>query len=151
MKSHHRFACVLALASMASPALADVRTAALIGASERQSPQASNFVGATVRFNLNREHGQPRYRAAFGISRMAYSPQTSELRIGQGLELAFNGSKRPALSLAGIEAQQLRRTANLSGGGKTALIVVGVAAAVGVAALIAVDSLRCEDGGDPCD
>lgn len=151
MKIYPNLAGLLALVSMSSPALADVRTAAFTGAPDRQTVQPSTFVGATVRVGLNRKYDAPRYRTALGISRMAHNPGTSEIRIGQGLELALAGTKKPVLSLAGREIGELRRTAELSGGGKAALIVVGVAAAVGVAALVAVDTLRCEDEGDPCD
>ena len=80
---------------------------------------------------------------------MASSP--SEIRVGQGLELALSGKRNMALSIAGKEIRDFRHASNLSGGGKTALIVVGVAAVIGVAALVAVDSVRCEDEGDPCD
>ena len=109
------------------------------------------FVGATFRLGLNQRTGEPGYRTTLGISGMSRNPVTSGIRVGNGLELAFTGKKKPALNLAGMELGQLRRTANMSGEGKAVLIAGGVALALGIGVLVALDSLPCTDGDDPCD
>ena len=144
-------ACFLALASLAAPAFGDVRTAAYAGASDRAQIQTSMFAGATVRIGLDRNSAEPRYRTSLGISGMARDPAASSIQLGQGLELSLAGKGKPALLIGGADAGDLWRTANMSGGGKTALIVGGVATVLGVAALVAYESLPCQDGDDPCD
>jgi hypothetical protein len=141
-----------AIASLAAPAMADVRTAAFADGADRSPIQTSVFAGATLRIGLDRKSGEPRHRASLGISGMALDPATSSFQVGQGIELSLSGAGKPALMLGGSDAGDLWRTANMSGGGKAALIVGGVALALGVAALVAVDTLRCEDeDGGPCD
>ena len=144
-------ACFLALASLAAPAFADVRTAAYAGASDRAQIQTSMFAGATVRIGLNRKSGEPRYRTSLAISGMARDPAVSAVQVGQGLELSFAGKGKPNLFIGGSDAGELWRAAQMSGGGKTALIVGGVVAVLGIAALVAYESLPCQDGDDPCD
>ena len=144
-------ACFLALASLATPAFADVPTAAYGGASDRAPIQTSMFAGATVRIGLNRKSGEPRYRTSLAISGMARDPAASSVQVGQGLELSLAGRGKPALLIGGSDAGELWRTAQMSGGGKTALIVGGAVAVLGIAALVAYESLPCQDGDDPCD
>ena len=144
-------ACFLALASLASPALADVRTAAYAGASDQARVQTAMFAGATVRIGLNRKSGEPRYRTSLAVSGIAHDSAASAIQVGQGLELSLAGKGKPALLIGGSDAGELWRTAQMSGGGKAALIAGGVVAVLGVAALVAYESLPCQDGDDPCD
>lgn len=151
MSFSRNMACCAALIGMATPALADVRTAAFASASDRPLTQTSMFVGATYRLGLNRKPGIPRHRAGLGIGGMTLNSKTSELQLGRGIELALGDKGKPALRMAGMDVGELGTASRLSGGGKTALIVVGVAAALGVAALVVIDSARCEDEGRTCD
>ncbi|MCL6741340.1 hypothetical protein LZ518_09385 [Sphingomonas sp. RB56-2] len=80
---------------------------------------------------------------------MARNPATASIRVGNGIEFAFVGNGGPSLQLAGSDAKQLWKSAQLSGGGKTALIVGGVVLALGVGALLVVDAAR-DDCGDDC-
>lgn len=140
-----------AIAGLATPAFADVRTAAYAGGVERAPIQTSLFAGATLRIGLKHKAGEPRHRASLGLSGMARHPGASGFQIGQGLELSLSGGSKPSLRLGGSDAADLIRTANMSSGGKTALIAGGVVAVLGVAALVAVESLPCQDEDDPCD
>ena len=151
MKFTKTLATLTAIAGLATPATADVRTAAYAGGAERGAIQTSLFAGATIRIGLNRQTGE-RYRTSLGINGMARDPGASGFQVGQGLELSLTSGGKPSLFLGGTDAGELWRAANMSGGGKTALIVGGVALALGVAALVAVDAVRCEDeDGGPCD
>lgn len=152
MKFTKTLATLTAIAGLATPAMADVRTAAYAGGVERRPTQTSVFAGATIRIGLNRQTGEQRYRTSLGINGMARDPGASGSQVGQGLELSLTSGGKPSLFLGGADAGELWRAANMSGGGKTALIVGGVALALGVAALVAVDAVRCEDeDGGPCD
>ena len=144
-----KFACFLALAGLSSPALADVRTAAYAGAADRAPTQTSMFAGATFRLGFHRKAGEPRHRASLGFSGMARNPGAPGIQVGQGLELSLSG--KPALYIGGSDAGELWKAAKMSGGGKAALIVGGTAAVLGIAALVAYESLPCQDGDDPCD
>ena len=139
----YRLACAFALLSMPTAALADVQTAAFTSAADRPVTQTSMFVGTTVSIRLSGKASEPRYRAGLGFGGMARNHSTSELRIGQGLELALAGKKKPALMLAGTDAGDLGKAAKLSGGGKTALIIGGVVVlALGVGALVLADEIE---------
>lgn len=148
MRIYRNLSCSFALLGMSSAAFADVRTAAFTSASDRPATQTSMFVGTTVSFSLTGKSSRPRYRAALGIGGMARNTGTSELKVGQGLELALTGKKRPALHMAGSDVGQMWRTTKLSGGGKTALIIGGVAVALGVAALVVADKVEDERDSD---
>lgn len=141
----------VALVSLATPAFADVRTAAYASASDRAQPQTSMFAGATFRIGLDRKAGEPRHRASLAVSGMARGTATSAYQLGQGLELSLAGKGKPGLFIGGSDAGELWRAAQMSGGGKTALIVGGAVAVLGIAALVAYESLPCQDGDDPCD
>ena len=145
------FACFLALTGLSTPALADVRTVAYASAADRAPTQTSMFAGATLRLGLNRKSGEPRYRASLGFSGMARNPGAPGVQVGQGLELSLSGNGRPALYIGGSDAGELWKAAKMSGGGKAALIVGGTAAVLGIAALVAYESLPCQDDDDPCD
>ena len=145
------FAGFVALVSMATPAFADVRTAAYASASDRAQYQTSMFAGATVRIGLNRKAGEPRHRASLGVSGMSRGTSTQTIQVGRGLELSLTDKGKPGLFIGGSDAGELWRAAQMSGGGKTALIVGGAVAVLGIAALVAYESLPCQDGDDPCD
>ena len=147
----NKFACFLALAGLSTPALADVRTAAYAGAADRAPTQTSMFAGATFRLGFDRKAGEPRHRASLGFTGMARNPGAPGIQVGQGLELSLSGSGRPALYIGGSDAGELWKAAKMSGGGKAALIVGGTAAVLGIAALVAYESLPCQDDDDPCD
>lgn len=151
MNLFRKLAFGLAIVCCSAPAAADVRAAAFSGASDRASPQFSKFVGAAFKLNLSRRPGESRYHATLGFGGMARNSGTSELRVGQGVGLALDERGKPSLHMAGSDVADLRQAANLSGGGKTALIVAGTAAALGLVALAVVDSARCEDEGNTCD
>ena len=151
MKLARNVTLMLAMTGIAAPALADTRSAAFLDSSDRRPAEISTFAGATLRLRLNRNDAGPRYRAALGISGMARTSGAADTRVGRGLELAFAGKGKPQLSLAGRELGEIGNSLKLGGGGKTALIVLGAAAAIGVAALVVVDSARCEDEGNTCD
>ena len=151
MKTCTNLACCMALLSLAAPAHADVHTAAFTGASDRAPTQTSMFVGATFRIGLNGKPNEPRYRAGLGFSGMTRNPNTSELRVGQGLELSLAGNRKPTIRLTGSDVGVLWQTAKLNDGGKTALIVVGVVAAVGVATLLVLGGIDCAQADDPCE
>ena len=144
-------ACFLAFVSVTAPACADVRSAAYASASDRAQVQTSMFAGATLRIGLNRKTGEPRHRASLAISGMSRDPAVAAVQVGQGLELSLAGKGKPSLFIGGSDAGDLWRSAQMSGGGKTALIVGGVVAVLGIAALVAYESLPCQDGDDPCD
>ena len=144
-------ACFLALAAMTSPALADVRTAAYAGGADRAPLQTSMFAGATVRIGFDRKADEPRHRVSLGFSGMARDPGASAFQVGKGLELSLSGRGKPTLFIGGSDAGELWKAAKMSGGGKTALIVGGAVAVLGIAALVAYESLPCQDGDDPCD
>lgn len=151
MRTLKKLACGLALCSLTTPALANDRSAAFAGASDRSPVQTSMFVGARFKFGFDRKANAPRYRASLGISGMARDPGTAQFRVGEGIELALTGKKKPTLYMGGSDVGEMWRTARLSGGGKTALIVVGAVALLGGAALLVLDSARCEEEGHACD
>ncbi|HVJ72315.1 MAG TPA: hypothetical protein VM531_12545, partial [Sphingomicrobium sp.] len=74
MKFTKTLATLIAIAGMATPAMADVRTAAYAGGVERGPIQTSVFAGATIRIGLNQQPGEQRYRTSLGINGMARDP-----------------------------------------------------------------------------
>jgi hypothetical protein len=130
----------LALAGLtASPAAASVRDAAFAASSDHQQAQTSLFAGATYRINFDRRSGKPMARASLGIGGMMHSPGSSEMRIGQGLEIAGGKTGRPALFIAGREAGEIERRAGLSTGATIALAVVGVVVVAGAVTALLID------------
>ena len=131
-----KFLTLAAIASLTSaPASANLREAALATSGDQARTHSGLFVGATYRVGFDRKANAPRGRGALTLSGMTYRPQTSELRIGEGIAVGISGQAKPALLIGGADVGQLGRRANLSGRA-TALIVVGVAV-VAVAVLVA--------------
>lgn len=111
------------------------------------------FVGARVRISLGgtRDEDQD-FRAGLTVAPMQRS-EGSDLRspawrIGEGLEFGFRGNEpAPQLSLAGQPLKGLTQRNNLSGGGTATLVIVGVAAAVGIGLLVALGDSKDECAG----
>lgn len=123
----------------ASPVGASVRDAAFSSSADRAPAQTSIFAGATYRLGLDGRAGKTRGRAGLNLSGMVMSPDASDIRIGQGLEVADGKTGRPALFVAGREAGKLGDRARVGTGGTVALVVVGVVIVAGVAVALAVD------------
>lgn len=148
------FVAVLAMSSLvATPALGSVREAAFASSSDRRLAQSSMFAGAHYRVGLDRRSSNASGRASLKLSGMSYTPGSSEVRFGSGLELTAGKTGRPALHLAGQDLGQLRTKAQLSGTA-TAVIVGGVIL-LGVVAAVAVSeyerSQRCIGEEGDCD
>ncbi len=131
---------LLAMASLPlSPAAASVRDAAFASSADQTYAQTSIFAGATYRLNLGRPGDAPRGRASFKLSGMKTAPGASEIKFGQGLEIAAGKTGKPTLFVAGRQAETLGNRANLGTGGTVALVVVGVVVAAGVVVALLID------------
>ena len=92
------------------------------------------FAGATWRVGLDRRTGDSRGRASLKLSGMTYAPASSEVRFGQGLEIAAGRTGKPALHTAGQDIGQLKTKAQLSG--TTTAVVVGGILVLGLVAFV---------------
>ena len=141
---------LLAMLSMAIPASASVREAAFATSADRTQAQTSMFAGATIHVGIDRRTSEAP-RAALKFSGMAHTPGMTDLRLGQGLEIAGGETGKPAVHLAGQDVGQLQQRANLSGGAKTALIIGGIVVAGLVIAFATMDPPAIFEDDCECD
>lgn len=151
MRNLVTFCAVASLVAM--PANADVREAAYASSSDRTVAQTSMFVGATYRIGLGRGTDDRRGRASLRLAGMSYAPASSELRLGEGLELSAGKTGKPALYLAGQDVGEFKSKAQMKGA--TTAIIVGGVILLGVVAAVALSdyqrSLKCIGEEGDCD
>jgi hypothetical protein len=132
---------LLAMTSLsATPAAASVRDVAFSSSADQARAQTSMFAGASYRVVLGGTGENPRSRASLKLSGMMKVPGASEIRFGQGLEVARGIAGKPALFVAGRDVGKLGDQARLGSGGTIALVVVGLVVVAGGAAALAIDA-----------
>jgi hypothetical protein len=116
--------------------------------------QSGTFAGARIRISLGGKQQDRKFRAGLTLAPTLRSQAISgetRMRIGEGLELGFDGKRPLALSLAGRPVDRLlpntEKKHGLSTGGKVA-IGVGVAVLAGVVAFAV--ATHCEDFDENC-
>ena len=132
---------MLAAGLATAPAQAGLRDAVFASSADRTELRSGMFVGASYSVGFNRAVQAPQGKASLKMSGMVVAPGTSQIRFGDGIELALRGNAKPALLVGGSDVGQIRKSAKLSGT-TTVMIVVGVAA---LAAGIYVAALHIED------
>jgi hypothetical protein len=136
----NKLIALLAMASLsATPAAASVRDAAFSSSADPAQVRTGVFVGAHYRLSFHRDASAPQGRASFKLSGMAHTPGASDLKLGSGLEIAGGKSGKPALFVAGRDADKLGDQARLGSGGTIALVVVGLVVVAGSVAALAID------------
>lgn len=114
------------------------------------------FVGARVRISLGGSRSEEQtLRAGLTIAPIQYRGggdlQGFRSRIGEGLEFGFRGKDpAPQLSVAGQPLKAMEQRSNLSGGGTTTLVIVGLALAVGVGLAVALGDSKDDCTGGEC-
>jgi hypothetical protein len=98
--------------------------------------QTSLFAGADYRLALDGRSGARGGRATLKFAGAARVPASSELRLGNGIEVGRGSDGKAAPSIAGVDSRQLGRRMNLSSGA-TAGLVVGGLILVGLAVAVA--------------
>ena len=137
--------------SLSANATAGVPHAAAAASFDTDFARPGMFAGATYRLTLDRGTQRPSGRASLTVAGMLRSPQSHQLRFGQGIELVAGKTGKPTLHIGGTELRELEDKMALSGGAKTALIVAGgLVLLVGALFVIggneAVDDIN-DDGG----
>jgi hypothetical protein len=116
----------------------------------------SGFVGARVRISLGGTRSEDQgLRAGLTIAPMQRREgadlRSPNWRIGEGLEFGFRGKDpAPQLSIAGQPLKVMKQRSNLSGGGTTTLVIVGLALAVGVGLAVALGDSKDDCTGGEC-
>lgn len=142
----NEFVPFLAIASMISaPTIASVRDAAFSTSADRPVAQTSTFVGLSYRVGLRTRTGQPTGMASLKIAAMSKAPESADMKLADGLQLGAGKSGRATLFLAGREAGDLQKAANLNGTTTAILAVAGVALLVGVIFLATHCDNDCEN------
>lgn len=129
--------------------------AAAANVDEVATVQSGTFAGARIRLSLGGKQQDRKFRAGLTVAPTLRSQSISgetRMRIGEGLELGFNGKRPLALSLAGRPIDRLLpntdKKLGLSTGGKVAL-GVGAAVLIGVGAYYAA-AIHCNELKDEC-
>lgn len=125
INTFNRFASALALAGMATSVAAQPHYALKETSADRPTSEAFMFSGATVRLSLD-GRGERRPTVALRVASGLHAAGTVP-RIGEGIAFSAVPGAKPQLSLAGQDSKALARQLKMSEGGKTALIVGGVA------------------------
>lgn len=140
---------------VAAPMTVVAQPAAAANFEQGASVQTGTFAGARVRISLGGNQPDRKFRAGLTLAPTLRSQSISgetRMRIGEGLELGFNGKRPLALSLAGRPVDRLLPNADkklgLSTGGKVAL-GVGAAALIGVGVYFAA-AIHCNELKDEC-
>jgi hypothetical protein len=124
---------VACLAGTSVSAFANPYVAAYSQSGDVHSARSSMFAGATYRVGLDRRSGRAEGRASLKLAGMSMAQGSAQVRFGQGLELTGSGTGRPVLLLNGSKVGHLSKRANMSSGGKAA-VIAGVVLLAGTVA-----------------